>query len=238
MLFKGIHPSNPSKASIATIIIGFFLMGAAFYSFIVLAEEVVEEQKFAIDQMATDFVSAVNTPSLENFMGTITETGAVWWLTSGSLLILVYLIFISDKSNWLWIFFVINMIGISALTKGLKLIFERQRPEVLAKYDGVGFSFPSGHSSGSITFYGFLIYLVAVSHLNQKWKWVINILLGLLTITIAVSRTFIGVHYFTDILAGLALGLGWLLICIASLEMMLFRKRRRKSSSKKETMSS
>ncbi|MCA1022361.1 phosphatase PAP2 family protein [Halobacillus litoralis] len=238
MLFRGIHPSEPSKASVVTVVIGFFLMGAAFYGFIELAEDVMEDEKFAVDQAVSNLTAALSTPGLDQFMGTVTELGSVWWITVGSAVTLVYLAFFSKTSRWLWVFFLVNMIGISALTKGLKLLFERQRPEVLEQYDGVGYSFPSGHSSGAMAFYGFLIYLVVISPLHKKWKWAINSLLTALIILIAASRTFIGVHYFTDIAAGIALGLGWLLICIASLEMMMWRRRRNDRSSERQTMSS
>ncbi|NIK11529.1 membrane-associated phospholipid phosphatase [Alkalibacillus almallahensis] len=59
------------------------------------------------------------------------------------------------------------MFGISGLTKGLKLLFERQRLETLEQFDRTGFSFPSDHSTGVITFYGFMIYLTVNLIINS-----------------------------------------------------------------------
>lgn len=225
MLFKGTNISNPTRVSVISIIIGFLLIGGGFYFFASLGEEVLEREKFAIDGAVNDFVSTINPPWLSELMGYITEAGSVWFLTMLSVGVLGYLLFFSDKSKWVSLFFAIHMLGISALTKGLKLTFERQRPQVIEAYDGTGYSFPSGHATGAIALYGFMIYLLTVSHLKPKTKWIVNIVLGLFGITVAFSRIFVGVHYFTDVLGGIALATAWLLVSIAALEIMLFRKR-------------
>ncbi|WP_117149184.1 phosphatase PAP2 family protein [Paraliobacillus zengyii] len=230
MLFKGTNIKNPSKMSIVLILVGFVTIFGGFYFFLSLAEEVLENESFQIDEVINQFIISINAPWLTNLMGYITETGSVIWITIGTIIVVVYLLFFSKKSNWMATFLIINMVGISGLTKGLKLLFERERPEVIAQYDGTGFSFPSGHSTGAVTFYGFMIYLIAVSRLSRFWKWMINLFLGFWIVIVSLSRVVIGVHYITDIIAGLIFGLAWLLVCIAALEVMLWRKRKDKKS--------
>ncbi|MFD1390290.1 phosphatase PAP2 family protein [Alkalibacillus flavidus] len=48
----------------------------------------------------------------------------------------------------------------------------------------------------------------------------INGFLAIWILLVALSRVFVGGHYITDIVAGLAIGLAWLLICIAALELL------------------
>ncbi|MGI8314950.1 phosphatase PAP2 family protein [Halobacillus mangrovi] len=230
MLFSGTKVSDLSKASIAIILAGFILIGGAFYFFFELASEVMEKEKFYIDKAAINFVTGITTPWLDQTWGWITEAGSVIWITIASIALVVYLLFFSPFSRWVGVYFAVNMIGISALTKMLKLIFERQRPEVLNEYDGTGFSFPSGHTTGSTVFYGFIIYLIVISPLKKGWKWLFNGLLGLLILAVALSRVYLGVHYFTDIIAGFLFGLAWLATCIAALEITLWHQRRRKMS--------
>lgn len=232
MIFEGTKLSDLSKASILIILAGFLVVGGSFYFFFELAEQVLEDEKFLIDQIATDVVQLINVPWMATAMGWITEAGSVTLLTIGSFLLLVYLLFFSSFSRWVSVYFLVNMLGISALTKLLKLLFERKRPEVLDQYDGTGFSFPSGHSTGSLVFYGFIIYVITISHLGRKWKWIINISLGLFIFSIGFSRVYLGVHYFTDILAGFSFGLAWLFICISALEITLWHQRRRQLKQK------
>ena len=88
----------------------------------------------------------------------------------------------------------------------LKAIFSRQRPIQYMLIDESGYSFPSGHSMVSIAFYGFLIYVFYNVIENKKVRNIVLSLLVLLIIAIAFSRLYFGVHYPTDVLAGLTLG--------------------------------
>ncbi|MCA0984059.1 phosphatase PAP2 family protein [Halobacillus yeomjeoni] len=228
MLFSGTKVSDLSKASVFTILIGFITIGVAFNLFFELADQVMEDEKFLIDQWAIDVVVAIQSGWLDQTFTWITETGSVWWITTASIILVVYLFLGSAFSRWVAVYFIINMLGISALTKLLKLYFERQRPEVLAEYDGTGFSFPSGHSTGAIVFYGFLVYLVTITHWKKSLKWILNSFLVLLILAVGLSRVYLGVHYLTDILAGFLFGLAWLFVCISALEMTLWNQRRRR----------
>lgn len=227
MLFSGTKLSDLSKASIILILVGLTILGGAVYFFQEIAEDVLEKEKFIIDQAATDFVMWISTPLLDNIWGWITELGSVIFITIASIVLLVYLLFFSPFSRWVGIYFTINMIGISTMTKLLKVTISRERPEILAEYDGTGFSFPSGHTTGSVVFYGFLIYVIVVSPLKKVWKWLINVVLGLLILLVGLSRVYLGVHFLSDVLGGFLFGLTWLLICIAALEITIWNQRRR-----------
>ena len=62
-----------------------------------------------------------------------------------------------------------------------------------------GYSFPSGHSSGSVA-----NYTSIGAFLKKKWAWAVGILIPLL---VGLSRFCVGVHFPTDVLFGWALGL-------------------------------
>lgn len=225
--FKGLQLSDVPKSSWILIIAGLLTLFTTAFLFLEMGEEVLEQETFMIDQTAQNIVSALNTDVLQSIMGLITEAGSVSWLTAGAAVITVYLLFFSSFSRWNAVYFAVNMIGISIITTVFKNFFSRQRPEVLAAYDGTGYSFPSGHATGAVTFYGFLAYLVIRSTLAAVWKWLLGTLLTLAALLVAVSRMFLDVHYFTDVLAGISVGLFWLLICIIALELTLWNKYRR-----------
>lgn len=66
----------------------------------------------------------------------------------------------------------------------------------------------------SMGFYGFLVYLLCVNIKNKKVKYPLVIFLGLLIISIGISRIYLGVHYFTDVLGGFIIAIIYLLIFI------------------------
>ena len=76
----------------------------------------------------------------------------------------------------------------------------------LAAYDG--YSFPSAHTSMSLAVYGFLALIIA-RELHVTRRWLPYSSAGLIIVSVALSRLYLGVHWFSDVLAGLLLGLTW-----------------------------
>ena len=111
----------------------------------------------------------------------------------------------------LW-FFGTNAIGMIALIVLGKLLFHRPRPSVLPHLaHASGFSFPSGHALSAIIFYGSIIFLILTEEKPPKALARTLIVLGvLLCVLVGWSRLFLGVHYYTDILAGFSIGSLWL----------------------------
>lgn len=91
----------------------------------------------------------------------------------------------------------------------IKLLTKRIRPDSMyvRNMRFKTYSFPSGHAYMSLLVFGSLAYLASRT-LMPLWSAVIICLLGVLTITIGISRIFLGAHFPTDVLAG------WLLSTI------------------------
>ena len=97
--------------------------------------------------------------------------------------------------------------GIEVLNALLKLLFHRPRPE-LAFVHLDTYSFPSGHAAGSAAIYSVLAVLVARG-LRTRGRVLVGLGTTALVLTIGFSRLYLGAHYLSDVLAGLALGLAW-----------------------------
>lgn len=117
------------------------------------------------------------------------------------------------QKKWQIVGLLLSLIGSEAFTYATKLIVDRPRPEYAVYLEHSG-SFPSGHSTVAVAFYGFLIYLLP-KYLKTKRERVLIISTGsLLIILIGFSRLYLGVHYLSDILIGYLIGLLWLCLSI------------------------
>lgn len=94
----------------------------------------------------------------------------------------------------------------------LKLLFMRQRPTLTHLVSEHSYSFPSGHSAGSMLLYGTLIFLCPQFIKNSHWCLFFQLLLGCGILFIGISRIYVGVHFPSDVLGGFCLGLAWLLL--------------------------
>jgi undecaprenyl-diphosphatase len=104
--------------------------------------------------------------------------------------------------------------GSELLNLILKLSFHRTRPEV-AFVDLDTYSFPSGHAMMATAAYGALAYL-AWSHLRTgRARLLLAVATAVLVALICFSRLYLGVHYLSDVLAGVAGGAFWLAVSIA-----------------------
>ena len=133
--------------------------------------------------------------------------------SSEVIIIITLLLIFLLNTNHERIFVIINTLisaGIIILSKN---IFLRERPligsELLSSY-----SFPSGHTLIATTYYGFLIYLLRRSKCKEEYKIIGTTLLSTLIVLICLSRIFLSVHYVTDVIGGVILGLIILLVLI------------------------
>ena len=69
----------------------------------------------------------------------------------------------------------------------------------------------------SVTFYGLLVYTLQLSSTDVFFKYLVTVLIALLIGMIGYSRIYLRVHYASDVIAGLLIGLLWLIISLSVL---------------------
>ena len=161
-----------------------------------------------------------------DFLTTCANVVASLASSQAIIIITLVLIFLLN-TNHQRLFVIINTL-ISAGTIILsKNIFLRERPligsELLSSY-----SFPSGHSLIATTYYGFLIYLLRRSKCKEEYKVIGTTLLTTLIVLICLSRLILNVHYVTDVVGGVILGLVILLVLIYFFEKTFKPKEKEK----------
>lgn len=197
------------------------IVGAGLWAFISLADEVLEGETHAFDNMillalrnANDLGDPIGPFWLEICARDITSLGGIPVLTLATL-ISAGLLLVVGKRNWA-LLLVISVGGGLLLASGLKELFDRPRPDLVPHTVRVYTqSFPSSHAMLSAVTYLTLGALLARA--QPQWR-VKAYLLGvaiLLTLLIGTSRVYLGVHWPTDVLAGWCAGAAWAMLCWA-----------------------
>ena len=116
--------------------------------------------------------------------------------------------------------------GNGVLNPALKQFFARLRPLHAAEgASAAGFSFPSGHSSGTVVAFGMLAYL-GLRLLPTRWHLPALLVAVLLAFNVGVSRIILRVHYASDVTAGFASGTAWLAVCVTCIEFSRWLRHR------------
>ncbi len=101
----------------------------------------------------------------------------------------------------------------------LKVGFARPRPDIVSwGTSAVSSSFPSGHAMSAAVVYGTVAYLAARLQRRGVARVLTLIVAAIIILLICISRIYLGVHYPSDVLAGLIVGTAWAAFCMATLE--------------------
>lgn len=206
------------------------LTAVLLWGFGMVADEVLEGETVVFDQTVTSFFREGGNLEdpwgpmwLEEAMRDVTGLGSFTIL--GMVLIATVLYFALSGRGRTALFVGFSVIGGTILSTGLKMLFDRPRPDVEAATRVFTASFPSGHATVSAVVYLTLGLLLAESMKDRRLK-AFFIGLGIfLTVIIGISRIYLGVHYPTDVIAGWSLGAAWALACWAGYSLLFGHDR-------------
>lgn len=193
----------------------FFLLVLIFG---MIAKAVFQKEIFEFDATIYNFLVNHRNTVLNLIFTGITKLGNALIL---AILTILCIIFIKDKKYKILV--PINILAITGLNILLKNIFVRPRPDILRLIEETGYSFPSGHAMASTAFYGLLIYIAHKKIENKKVRNTICVMLTILILMINISRIYVGVHYASDVLAGMCFSIAYLIL-ITRILLMYERK--------------
>ena len=123
-------------------------------------------------------------------------------------------------------FFTATTVGAIALPKIVKVLVARPRPSFDPLVDVGGFAFPSGHATAAAAMCCALAYYLSSGRTWQATVWIWTAA-GAVAFIVGLTRVYLGVHWPTDVIGGLALGAFWTLVTGTATTLLADRRQGR-----------
>jgi undecaprenyl-diphosphatase len=189
-----------SVVAAACLAVGLGMSAFVVWAFAELADGVIEGDSQAFDRAVLLWIHNHSPGWLDTPMRLVTALGYYWVVLP--LLAGAVLVFYLKGWRLSTVLLIVSTAGGVFLTTVLKAVFRRARPELIdSDYTASFYSFPSGHATVAVGFYGALTLILAY-RLRGLARWAVATGGVLLVLVIGFSRLYLGVHYPTDVLAG------------------------------------
>jgi undecaprenyl-diphosphatase len=223
---SGMHAKSFYGTVGIFLVVGVLIGIVGAYGFAELAEVVKKGYTQRYDEAILAWIHTRQSASVTTFMREMTHlgTGAVVIVVVGVAALFLWHTEHKHSARLL----LASTVGGIILNNALKLLFHRERPSVFEWGTTVASSsFPSGHAMSATVVYGTIAYLVARLQKN-RWSRALTLITAFaLILTICFTRLYLGVHYPSDVVGGIIVGLAWAGFCMATLEATLVIARRR-----------
>lgn len=230
LLFRGFRfiarRAKNAYAALGLVILGGTLVAVVLtYLFSEFAELVMNGGTLAFDDAVLRFVGAHQVHWLTSVMLEVT--------TLGTGTVVAMIVAVSGMFLWLYSYkqsaelLLVATLGGILLDSVLKVGFNRPRPEIFSwGTTAVSSSFPSGHAMSATVVYTTVAYLATRLQKTRRARVATRTIAALLVLLICFSRVYLGVHYPSDVLAGIVVGFAWASFCMVTLEAAQLYARR------------
>ena len=239
VIYRGLRISYDHAQSFTTALGVFLVAGALLaiggtYAFARLARLVRGGYTQPFDDAVMRWMGANQTPWVESLMVEVTMLGT--WIVVLSIVGIAGLFLWLTRHKYSTALLLVATAGGIGLNNILKVGFARPRPQIFEWGTHVAsWSFPSGHAMSSTVVFITVAYLAARLQKSHVARLTTLGIAAFLVALICFSRMYLGVHYPSDVAAGVIIGLAWAGFCMATLEaIQRFAKRNAKDVLKAE----
>lgn len=218
------HQYDVTLPYVITVIIALIIVVGGINLFVELTETLKTDLLADYDHQIAEYVISHRSPVLTKYFIFVTHVGDIYGYAAVLFAFTLMSIFVFK--NWKYITQIVLVLILSSVSNLiLKRFVDRARPGIEHMVSVETLSYPSGHAMSAMAFYGFLIYLFYRFKINIFVKIGIILFLGLLILSIGLSRIYLGVHFPSDIAGGYIAGIIWVVFCILVFDLIeVFRR--------------
>lgn len=198
-LYSSERPDRSGEFPLASLSLALGA-GALFLIWMVLVTSGVTQP---FDNMASEWFMALRHPILDPVFVVITLAGDPPVLLSAAALAIAGLTFRGFYAAALHCLLAVLVTVVAVW--GLKHLTGIPRPDLVVIPPGSG-AFPSGHTAGATVLFTMLAAFVGREY-RGEYRWRVYLALSLPMVLSALSRLYLGVHWFSDVIGGLLMGL-------------------------------
>lgn len=185
--------------------------------FMIISYFIQNENISHFDLSIIEFIQGFEAPWLTTFFKAFTWIGSAYGVIPITIVVCIILFF-RMRYYGQALLFAFSMVGTILFNEILKQFFKRQRPEIYRIMDIGGFSFPSGHAMMAFSLYGMIVYVCWRHVRTTSSRLILVSFAAFMAFSIAISRIYVGVHFPSDIIGGIAASTFFLTIVISIYE--------------------
>ncbi len=212
VFFLGQRFSNERFTGLPLTILFVFVLAALFG---IIQDYLSHGPLFALDIRLSNLLYSLRRSDLLLFFYGVTLLAEASVIIVSALVFTLVLWFKRQRILVLGVW--LSLMASEIITSALKLQFHRDRPVYRVITEDT-FSFPSGHATIAVAFYGFIAYLFLRQLKSRKAKVLLMSGFIFLVILIDSSRLYLDVHFLSDVLAGNMIGFFGLIVSIVVVE--------------------
>jgi membrane-associated phospholipid phosphatase len=219
---------GPNATLIITLVVGMLIAVVLSVVVVQVYDSVTDKDGVAgLDQPLLDLAIELRSPVLDATVTGYTDIAGP--IGMPLIAVLVMLLLSIRRRSWTPVILILAAGGGSLLmTIAGKDLIGRVRPalsEAVPPYE-YSPSFPSGHSLNAVVIAGVIAYLLILRQHSTRARVLTIVVAAVFAFTVGISRVFLGHHWFTDVVAGWALGALWLALVITAHRLYLTARKR------------